>query len=170
MASPPAGTVTFLFTDIEGSTTLAQQHPGEWEAARLSHHAILLAAVDAHGGFVFQIVGDAFCIAFATASDALTSALDAQRALILHPASLPLRVRMGLHSGAAEYREGDYHGYLTLAQAQRVMSVAHGGQTLVSNASAALLSGQAPAGVTLRDMGEHRLKGLTNPERLWQVV
>ena len=81
MVSPPAGTVTFLFTDIEGSTTLAQQHPAEWEAARLSHHAILNTAADAHGGFVFQIVGDAFCIAFATVSDALAAALAAQHEL-----------------------------------------------------------------------------------------
>ena len=77
----PTGTVTFLFTDIEGSTQLAQAHPAEWEAARARHHAILRAAAETHQGNVFQVVGDAFCIAFHNASDALAAALDAQRAL-----------------------------------------------------------------------------------------
>ncbi|MBI5876120.1 MAG: hypothetical protein HZB53_00595 [Chloroflexi bacterium] len=82
MTTPPTGTVTFLFTDIEGSTRLAQAHPTEWEAARQRHHAILRAAAETHHGYVFQIVGDAFCVAFATAPDALAAALDAQRALV----------------------------------------------------------------------------------------
>ena len=80
----------------------------------------------------------------------------------------PIRVRMGMHTGAAVARDGDYQGYLTLAHVQRVMSAAYGGQTLVSDATAGLLRGQLPEGITLRDMGEHRLKGLLNPEHLWQ--
>jgi predicted ATPase/class 3 adenylate cyclase len=167
----PTGTVTFLFTDIEGSTNLAQLHPAKWEGARQRHHAIVRAAAEAHHGHVFQIVGDAFCVAFPTASDGLQAALDTQRTLQAEPwGETPIRVRMGLHTGAAEVRDGDYHGYLTLAHVQRVMSVAYGGQTLVSDATAALLRGQLPEGITLRNIGEHRLKGLLNPEHLWQVV
>jgi predicted ATPase/class 3 adenylate cyclase/Tfp pilus assembly protein PilF len=171
MSSPPTGTVTFLFTDIEGSTTLAQQHPAEWESARQRHHAILREAIEAQHGYVFQVVGDAFCVAFATAPEALAAALAGQHALQAESWGItPIRVRMGLHTGAAEARDGDYLGYLTLAQVQRVMSAAYGGQTLLSNASAGLLSAQLPIDVTLRDLGEHCLKGLLNPEHIWQVV
>src|SRR5512136_49787 len=176
MPDLPTGTVTFLFTDIEGSTTLAQQFPGELPALLVRHHAILREAIAAHNGHVFQIIGDAFCAAFHTASDALNAALDAQRGLqheAWHPA--PLKVRMGIHTGSAqagaiEERAGGYVGYLTLTRVQRVMSVAHGGQVLLSNPTAELVSGELPAEVTLRDMGEHRLKGLLNPEHLWQLV
>jgi class 3 adenylate cyclase len=177
MSSPPTGTVTFLFTDIEGSTNLAQLHPASWETARRRHDAILREAITAHAGFVFQIIGDAFCAAFHTApaalAAALDAALDAQRALqstINNPETIIIRVRMGLHTGGAVLNDGEYQGYLALAQAQRVMSVAYGGQTLVSDATAVLLRGQLPEGSALRDLGEHRLKGLLNPEHLWQVV
>ena len=176
MPDLPTGTVTFLFTDIEGSTTLAQQFPAELPALLARHHAILHQSIEAHNGHVFQITGDAFCAAFYTASDALKAALDAQRGLqheAWHPA--PIKVRMGLHTGAAqagaiEERAGGYVGYLTLTRVQRVMSVAHGGQVLLSNPTAELVRGELPADVTLRDMGEHRLKGLLNPEHLWQLV
>ncbi len=174
--SLPSGTVTFLYTDIEGSTDLAQQYPDALPALLARHHAILHQAIGAHRGFVFQIIGDAFCAAFFTASDALQAALDAQRSL-QHEAwqPAPIKVRMGLHTGAAqagaiEDRAGGYAGYLTLTRVQRVMSTAHGGQVLLSNPTAELLHGQLPAGVTLRDMQEHRLKGLSQPEHLWQLV
>jgi predicted ATPase/class 3 adenylate cyclase len=172
----PTGTVTFLFTDIEGSTALAQQHPAELPALLARHHAILHQAIQAHNGHVFQITGDAFCAAFYLAGDALRAALDAQRALQHEPwKPAPIKVRMGIHTGAAqagaiEERAGGYVGYLTLTRVQRVMSVAHGGQVLVSNPTAELVRGELPADVTLRDMGEHRLKGLLNPEHLWQLV
>jgi adenylate/guanylate cyclase family protein len=123
MPTLPSGTVTFLFTDIEASTRLAQQHPQAWEAARQRHHAILRTAVDAHAGHVFQVVGDAVCAAFATASDALHAALEAQHALHAEAwGDTPIRVRMGLHTGSAESHDGDYRGYLTLVRVQRVMS------------------------------------------------
>jgi predicted ATPase/class 3 adenylate cyclase len=176
MAELPTGTVTFLFTDIEGSTPLAQQFPAELPALLARHHTILHAAIAAHHGHVFQIIGDAFCAAFYTASDALQAALDAQRTLQYEawlPA--PIRVRMGLHTGsaqasAAEAVAGGYVGYATLARTQRVMSVAYGDQILLSNACAELLRGQLPVDITLRDMGDHRLKGLAQPDRLWQLV
>ena len=174
--SLPSGTVTFLFTDIEGSTSLAQQFPAELPALLARHHAILHESIARHNGHVFQITGDAFCAAFYTAGDALKAALDAQRGLqheTWHPA--PIKVRMGIHTGAAqagaiEERAGGYVGYLTLTRVQRVMSTAYGGQVLLSNPTAELVRGELPVDVTLRDMGEHRLKGLLNPEHLWQMV
>src|SRR5512134_188547 len=99
MSKLPSGTVTFLFTDIEGSTKLAQEHPDRWESLRERHHAILQSAMDAHNGYVFQIIGDAFCVAFHTATDALNAALESQRALhnaMWSPA--PIKVRMGIHT------------------------------------------------------------------------
>jgi ABC-type oligopeptide transport system substrate-binding subunit/serine/threonine protein kinase/class 3 adenylate cyclase len=176
MSNLPTGTVTFLFTDIEGSTTLAQQFPGELPTLLARHHAILHESIARHNGHVFQITGDAFCAAFYTASDALNAALDAQRGLqheTWNPA--PIKVRMGLHTGAAqaeaiEERAGGYAGYLTLTRVQRVMSTACGGQVLLANPTAELVRGELPVGITLRDMGEHRLKGLLNLEHLWQMV
>ncbi|NTU65911.1 MAG: hypothetical protein HGB05_21520, partial [Chloroflexi bacterium] len=176
MPELPTGTVTFLFTDIEGSTPLAQQYPAELPALLARHHAILHQSIAAHHGHVFQIIGDAFSAAFHTASDALHAALDAQRGLqheVWHPA--PIKARMGLHTGpaqagAVEAVAGGYAGYATLARTQRVMSVAYGDQILLSNATAELLRDQLPAEVTLRDMNEHRLKGLAQPEHLWQLV
>jgi predicted ATPase/class 3 adenylate cyclase len=167
----PSGTVTFLFTDIEGSTKLARENPEIWEALRARHHAILRNAIETYSGYVFQIIGDAFCAAFHNVKDGLNAALAAQRGLQAEAwGETPMKVRMGLHTGAAELRGSDYRGYLTMARVQRVMSTAYGGQILLSNASAELIRGELPEGVTLRDMGENRLKGLLNPEHLWQVV
>jgi len=171
MDSLPSGTVTFLFTDIEGSTKLAQEHPDIWEKLRERHHAILQSAMDAHKGYVFQIIGDAFCVAFHTTSDGLNAAIDAQHKLQTEDwGETPIKVRMGLHTGSAERRETDYRGYLTMAKVQRVMSVAYGEQILLSNTSADLIHDELPEGITLRDMKEHRLKGWTTSEHLWQVV
>ena len=167
----PSGTVTFLFTDIEGSTKLAQQYPDQWESLRERHHAILQSAMDAHNGYVFQIIGDAFCVAFHTAKDGLNAALEAQQILEMEDwDETPIKVRMGIHTGEAEKRENDYRGYLSLARVQRVMSAAHGGQVLLSNPTAELIRNQLPDGVTLRDMKENRLKGWSTSEHLWQVV
>ncbi|MGE5462045.1 MAG: adenylate/guanylate cyclase domain-containing protein [Syntrophothermus sp.] len=167
----PSGTVTFLFTDIEGSTLLAQQYPASWESLRERHQAILKSAMDAHRGCVFQMVGDAFCVAFHTAKDALNAAVEAQRTLQSEEwDKAPVKVRMGLHTGSAEVHGNDYQGYLTLAKVQRIMSVAYGGQVLVSNASAELLHHELPEGISLYDKREHRLRGLPGLEHLWQVV
>src|SRR5512136_1731790 len=159
MPDLPTGTVTFLFTDIEGSTELAQQFPAEMLALLARHHAILHQAIQAHHGHVFQITGDAFCAAFYTASDALQAALDAQRALQHDPWNpAPIKVRMGIHTGSAqagasEERAGGYAGYLTLTRVQRVMSTAYGEQVLLSGPTAELVRGELPADGTLRDMG-----------------
>ena len=184
MVDIPSGTVTFLFTDIEGSTKLAQAHPDRWESLREKHHAMLKEAIESKRGHIFQIIGDSFCVAFHTAGDALRAAIDGQRALsrmnddggrtnssfILHNSSLLLKVRMGIHTGEAEARNGEYRGYLTLSMIQRVMSAGHGGQILLSGASEILLRGQLPAEVSLRDMGERKLKDIPQPARIFQVV
>ncbi len=176
MIQPPSGTVTFLFTDIEGSTDLAQQYPAALPNLLARHHAILRQAIEAHHGYVFQVMGDAFCAAFPTALDALRTTIAAQRLLQNEEwTPAPIRVRMGLHSGAAntevlDERGGDYSSYSTLARVQRVMSSARGGQILMSNSSAELVHDELPEDVSLRDMGQHRLKGFPHPEQLWQVV
>jgi predicted ATPase/class 3 adenylate cyclase len=173
--SLPTGTVTFLYTDIEDSTGLAQHHPAELPVLLAQHHAILRRSIQEHNGNVFRIIGDAFCASFFTATDALRAALAAQHQLQQadwHP--VVLKVRMGIHTGPAVAdsieEAGGYTGYLTLARAQRVMSTAYGGQILISGASAELLRAELPESIELRDMGEHRLKGLLKPERLWQVT
>lgn len=172
----PSGTVTFLFTDIQGSTKIAQEQREVWETLRARHHAILHSAMAAHNGHVFQIIGDAFCAAFHTVREALDAALAAQLGLQTENwGETPIQVRMGINTGAAQAGpsadgSGGYTGYATLARTQRVMSTAYGGQILLSNASADLLLGELPAGVSLRDMQEHRLKGFLNLEHLWQVL
>src|SRR5512141_3223662 len=124
----PTGTVTFLFTDIEGSTRLAQEYPAQMPGLLARHNAILSQAIEKYHGFVFRTVGDAFCAAFDTASDALSAALAAQRILQNESwAPAPIRVRMGIHTGSALLKEESlglsYEGYATLALAQRIMSV-----------------------------------------------
>ena len=167
----PTGTVTFLFTDIEGSTKLAQQYPGAMPDLLARHHEILRQSIHTHNGFVFQIIGDAFCGAFYTVRDGLNAAVDAQRRLQSENwGDTLIRVRMGLHTGSAEWDGDAYHGYLTLAKVQRVMSAAWGGQVLLSNSSAELLQDEIPKGIALRELKEHRLKGLPALEHLWQVV
>src|SRR5215216_1220849 len=156
----PTGTVTFLFTDIEGSTKLAQEYPDAMPSLFARHNEILKQSIEEHDGFVFQIVGDSFCAAFHNASDALNAALRGQR--LLHNeawAPAPIKVRMGIHTGLAEAREnGEYQGYLTLSHIQLLMSAAHGGQILISFATQELVREAMPESVTLRDMGERRLK------------
>jgi predicted ATPase/class 3 adenylate cyclase len=172
----PSGTVTFLFTDIQGSTRLAQEQRDTWEALRARHHAILHSAIQANNGHVFQIIGDAFCAAFHTAGEALQASIAVQHGLLAEDwGETSIQVRMGINTGAAQAGSnadgsGGYTGYSTLARTQRVMSTAYGGQILLSNTSAELLLGELPAGVSLRDMKENRLKGLLNPEHLWQAV
>ena len=171
MSSLPSGTVTFLFTDIEGSTKLAQQYPEAWKTAQARHHAILREVIEANDGYVFQIIGDAFCAAFHTAAAALYAALHAQQRVCAEDWNeAPIKVRIGIHTGKAELQDnGDYSGYLTLSRVQRLMSAGHGEQTLISLATQELVRDELPGNVSLHDMGEHRLKDLTHPERIFQV-
>jgi predicted ATPase/class 3 adenylate cyclase len=171
MNSLPSGTVTFLFTDIEGSTKLAQGYPAAMPVLLARHHEILNQAIDAHNGFVFQIVGDSFSAAFHSVSDALNAALDAQRYLqneTWNPA--PIKVRMGIHTGAAQINADNlYSGYTTLASTQRIMSAGHGGQILISGATRELVRDTLPENTELKDLGEKRLKDLLRPEHLYQL-
>ncbi|MDX1377939.1 MAG: adenylate/guanylate cyclase domain-containing protein, partial [Anaerolineales bacterium] len=168
----PTGTVTFLFTDIEGSTDLALTHPDTWETAKTRHHSILRQAIDRHNGYIFQIIGDAFCAAFHTAGDALRAAVQSQIDLQDEDwGDIPIRVRMGINTGDADLQDdGQYIGYLALSTVQRVMSIAYGGQTILSGTSAGLVRSDLPDEVNLLDLKEHRLKGMLNPEHLWQIV
>ena len=136
MPELPTGTVTFLFTDIEGSTTRWEQHPVAMRTALARHDALLRSIMIDHGGYVFKLVGDAVYAAFATAPDAVAAALAAQRAVAAEEWGEvgPLRVRMALHSGAAQCREGDYFGP-TLNRVARLLSTGYGGQVLLSLAT-----------------------------------
>jgi predicted ATPase/class 3 adenylate cyclase len=171
VASPPTGTVTFLFTDIEGSTKLWEHDAPAMQVALTRHDEILKGAIEERGGYVFKTVGDAFCCAFLTAPDALKAALEIQRRLLSsdREESGPLRVRMALHTGAAEERDGDYFGP-PVNRVARLMSAAHGGQVLLSLPTQELVRDQLPAGTILRDLGERRLKDLFRPERVFQLV
>lgn len=177
MSALPTGTVTFLFTDIEGSTRLWQQHPEPMKQALLRHHALLQQSIESSNGYVFQIVGDAFCAAFHTAAGGVAAALAAQRALAAEPwgETGPIRVRMALHTGTAdlhagEHKAGEYMSGLTLSHTARLLSVAHGGQILVSNATQELVRNDLPSLVELRNLGLHRLRDLTRAEHVYQVV
>ena len=168
----PTGTVTFLFTDIEGSTKLAQEYPGAMPALLARHNEILHQAVAARHGFVFRVVGDSFSAAFHNANDALNAALDAQRFLHYEEWSpTPLKVRMGINTGAAlleiDSHEDPYSGYATLALTHRIMSAGHGGQILLSQSVYDLTRDRLPEKTQLVNMGEHRLKDFLRPEHIY---
>ncbi len=171
MSSLPTGTITFLFTDIEGSTKRWEQYPRQMQAALARHDILLRHAIETHGGYVFKTIGDAFCAAFSSPSDALASALSAQSATQDEDWGEigPLRVRMALHIGVADERDGDYFGP-PVNRVARLLSAGHGGQTLLSEPACNLLADLLPAGVTLRDMGLHRLKDLSRIEHIFQLV
>jgi predicted ATPase/class 3 adenylate cyclase len=172
--SMPGGTVTFLFTDIVGSTQLWEAHAPAMQRALARHDSILRQAITDQGGYVFKTVGDAFCAAFATAPAALQAALNLQRHIMAEPWSAsglpePLLVRAVLHTGAAEQRDGDYFGP-PLNRVARLCGVGHGGQILLSLAAQELARDQLPAGTSLRDLGEQRMKDLARPERIFQLL
>jgi predicted ATPase/class 3 adenylate cyclase len=175
MSSYQSGIVTFLFTDIEGSTRPSQQYSESMPALLARHNEILDQAITAHDGFTFQISGDSYAVAFHNMSDALGAALDIQRALYKESWSpAPIKVRIGIHSGAAQLEDASksprYSGYTTIAMSQRVMSAGHGGQILLSQIAADLISDKLPAGVKLKDMGECRLKDIMQPVHLYQLM
>ena len=170
-AAHPTGTVTFLFTDIEGSTQRWERDRDAMNAALARHDALLRAAISAHGGDVFKTVGDAFCAAFVTAGDAIAAARDAQRELQRTDFSAigGMLVRMALHTGAAEERDGDYFGP-AVNRVARLLSIGHGGQVLVSRTSADLLQGELPEEIGLLDLGAHQLKDLARQEQVHQLT
>jgi predicted ATPase/class 3 adenylate cyclase len=182
MNRSPGETITFLFTDIEGSTRLWEQHPQAMQDALARHDALLREAIEEHGGAIFKTVGDQFCATFPTAASGIAAALAGQRSLAAESwgryfprrteeeaGGGPLSVRMALHTGTAELREGDYFGP-TLNRTARLVAIGSGGQVLLSEVTQGLVRDDLPPGVSLRDLGSHRLRDLQRPERIFQLL
>ena len=171
MGELPAGTITMLFTDIEGSTALLRRLGGRYADALSAQRALLRAAFASCGGHEMGTEGDSFFIVFGSAADAVRCCVAAQRALSGHdwPGGIPVRVRMGLHSGEPVRHEDGYVG-LDVHRAARIAAVAHGGQVVLSEATRQLAGSRLPAGASLRDLGLHRLKDIEAPEHIYQLV
>jgi predicted ATPase/class 3 adenylate cyclase len=167
----PTGTVTFLFSDIEGSAERWESTPDAMTAALQRYDALVRSAVEAHSGYLFKTRGDALRVAFARAPDALAAALAAQRALVNEDFSAveELRVRMALHTGSVDESGGDYIGP-TVNRVARLLGIGHGGQVLVSRTCMQLVQDELPAHCSLRDLGAHRLKDLAQPEHVHQLI
>jgi class 3 adenylate cyclase len=170
-ADLPRGTVTFLFTDIEGSTDLARKLGPDFGRVRSEHRRILREAFDRHGGHEIDTAGDGFFVAFERAADAVHAAVEAQRTLKDSPLvqEVAVRVRMGLHSAEPYVDEDGYTG-VGVHRASRICAAGHGGQILLSNATAGIVEDLGADDVQLRDLGEHRLKDLERPQRLFQLT
>jgi predicted ATPase/class 3 adenylate cyclase len=171
MTRLPTGPLTFLFTDVEGSTKLWERNPEAMSKALSHHDELIRNAVEANDGFIFKTVGDAFYVAFSAAAEAVQAAIDAQKSLLSEEweETGPLKVRIALHTGTAEERGGDYFGP-TLNRAARLLSAGHGGQVLLSLSTQELVGDQLPLGVELRDLGVRRLKDLFGPEHIFQLT
>ncbi len=168
---PPSGTISFLFTDIEGSTRFWEHYPDAMQRTLARHDVVLRQVMAEHDGYIFTTAGDAFSVAFQSPRSSIDAAIECQRRLALDaPDEMgPLRERMVVHTGAADERDGDYFGP-TLNRCARLLASAHGGQILVSLTTAELLRDVLPDEVGLRDLGEHRLRDLARPERVFQLL
>jgi class 3 adenylate cyclase len=166
----PEGTVTFLFSDIEGSTKLLYQLGDQFTAVLTEHHRILREAMAESGGQVVRTEGDAFFVAFPRARKAVVAAVEAQHGLAKHPwpEGVTMRVRMGLHTGEPEVALDAYVG-IAVHRAARIAQVGHGGQVLLSETTAALVRDDLPEGVELVDLGRHLLKDIHRPEQICQL-
>ena len=166
----PSGTVTFLFSDIEASTPLWDQHHDDMQTATARHDAILQGVIDARGGYVFTTAGDEFAASFSRAAEAIEAAVEIQAALDAEPfpATTPIRVRMGLHTGDAVERDRDYFGPAVI-RAARLMGMAHGGQILLSGPTADIARAFLPGGSSIKPRGEVQLKGLGRAERVSEL-
>jgi predicted ATPase/class 3 adenylate cyclase len=170
--TPLSGILTFLFTDLENSTVLWDRYPNLMQEVSARHDHLLRRAFETHRGRVVKTTGDGFHVVFESPADGIAAALAGQEAIAAEewPAEIgTLRARMGLHCGESKARDSDYYG-TELNRAARVMGIAHGGQVLVSNAAAGLLRGRLPDGAALIDLGLQRLKGLSDPERVYQLT
>lgn len=169
-AAPPSGIVTFLFTDIEGSTRLWEEHPGEMRRAVSRHEEVLSDEIACYNGIVFATRGDGVCAAFPSAKEAVSAALGGQlRLREVNWGRLGLSVRVAVHTGAVEFEGGNYLGP-PLNRAARLLEAAHGGQVLLSLATEQLVRDELPAGTQLLDLGKHRLRDLVRPEEIFQLV
>ncbi|HEX8026082.1 MAG TPA: adenylate/guanylate cyclase domain-containing protein, partial [Candidatus Limnocylindrales bacterium] len=164
---PPTGTVTFFFSDVEGSTKLVQRFGADWPALLEQHRRAMRAAFEAHGGWEHGTEGDSFFVVFTSAVEGVAAAAQAQRALaaIEWPPDGRIRVRMGLHTGEGRLSGDDYVG-IDVHRAARIAAAGHGGQVLLSSSTAALADTSLPPGTRLVDLGSHRLKDLPEPEHL----
>lgn len=171
MAGLPAGTVTFLFSDIEGSTRLLQSLGDRYGELLAKHHRVIREAAAGTGGTEIDAQGDAFFFSFPRARDAVSGALTAQQRLGTErwPGEAEVKVRMGLHTGEPTLGEEGYLG-LDVVRGARIAGAAHGGQVLVSETTRALLPSELPGGAELIDLGDHALKDMDRPERLFQLV
>ena len=167
----PTGTVTFAFTDIEGSTARWERDRAAMQAAVRRHDELMRASISARDGVVFKTIGDAFCAAFARPDDAVAAMLDAQSAIAAEDFSAVdgLRVRAAIHTGTADERDGDYFGP-AVNRVARLLAIGYGGQVLVSGVTADLVQDELPTRASLRDLGEHRLRDLARPECVYQLV
>jgi predicted ATPase/class 3 adenylate cyclase len=168
----PSGTLTFLFTDIEGSTRIWEQHSEQMRAAMRRHDELIESTVVKQSGMVVRPrgEGDSRFAVFTRATDALRAAIDIQQLLSAEPWMIPvLRVRLALYSGEADLRDGDYYGS-AVNRCARLRNAAHGGQILLSQTTYCLVRDELPPGVSLRDLGEHHLNGLQRPEHVYQVI
>ena len=168
----PSGTVTFLFTDIEGSTQLWEKHPQEMKHGLARHDSILRESIESNHGFVIKTTGDGFHAVFERAMDGIQAAIQAQSELHsifnTHSEGVYIKARMGLHTGEAEFRDGDYYGQ-SLNRAVRLMALAHGGQILLSAITSEVAREHLPEGTSLYDLGEHHLKDIVHPEHIYQL-
>jgi class 3 adenylate cyclase len=166
----PLSIATFLFTDVEGSTRLLERHPAAYRKAIAKHHLLLREAIEQRRGRVFETIGDAVYAIFELATDAAAAAVNGQSALqdAEWGETGALKVHMGLHTGEVE-RQGSHYFGVSLNRCARLMSTAHGGQIVVSAATASLLCDVLETDHELCDLGEHRLKDLERPERIFQL-
>jgi class 3 adenylate cyclase len=170
--NPPSGTVTFLLTDLEASTHMWEQDPEAMKVAMVRHDEILEKTFAENRGFVFSRMGDGMAAAFATARDAISAAAAIQQALASEPwrTTRPLRARIGVHTDEAVIVDDTGYTSLPINRCSRLMTAAHGGQVVVSGATEMLLRGQLPDSMELVDLGEHRLRDLGRPTRIFQLV
>src|SRR4051794_27558759 len=170
MVDLPSGTVTLLFTDIEGSTQLVQRIGPRYRDVLTEYRALLRSVFQAHDGREVDTQGDNFFVAFPRAVDAVIAAVEIQRALAAYPwpDGIIIPTRMGVHTGEPQ-RGGEGYVGLDVHRVARIAAVAHGGQVLLSEATQVLVAREVPDGVTLRELGQHRLKDLPQPERIFQL-
>lgn len=170
-ANPPSGTVTFLLTDLEGSTRMWEREPDAMKPAMVRHDEIVEKAIAANQGFVFSRMGDGMAAAFATAGDAVTSAVAIKQALVQENwcTATPLKARIGLHTAEAVIVDDSGYANLPINRCARLMAAAHGGQIVISGATESLVRDQLPDGIGLIDLGEHRLRDLGRPLRVFQI-
>jgi len=171
MSDIPSGSVVFLFTDIEGSTKLAQEIPDAYPIIHKQHDDILKEVIKDNEGHIFKIIGDSFCVSFANVKKAVTASVEIQKRLMTEQSGeFRIKVRMGIHLGEAEFLNNDYVGYVTLSRSQRIMSTAHGGQILLTQEVFDSLKDETELNVSFKDFGKRKLKDIILPEHIYQLV